>query len=368
VKIKFPGRFFLKKFLSGNPGFTLVEVLIATALTGLIATALGTTSVQLIKYQTANSNKISIIRSLDTAETWLNRDFQSVSSIKKTENLTPGNGEIQIIQSIKSEEDTTVTYLIDSNQNLIRQVATGSETKSYIIANNITSVVYSPSINDEPNEFTLTAQKGQTTLNRNIEVKTRIIKQGVWIKTSRLPNVVVGQSYSYQLQATGGAEPYTWTFSDLSSKPSWLNISSSGVLSGTAPSKTGLYIFSLKVTDSNSKSYEKTFSIEVVLDSASISTVNAINITKNSCVLAGDFTFGGTAEYYNVYFEYGKVSVSEKYTYSLRMYNSGEFTIPIFALDSNTTYFYRAVAKGVIGGIIQSPIYGNQLSFKTLKK
>jgi uncharacterized protein (TIGR03437 family) len=79
--------------------------------------------------------------------------------------------------------------------------------------------------------------------------------------TSPLPNAVVGQGYSYQFQATGGAPPLRWIeFSVLSTFPGSFNLSSTGLL--TSPQVTqadfsarsgGLYTFAVQVLDANNR-------------------------------------------------------------------------------------------------------------------
>jgi len=58
----------------------------------------------------------------------------------------------------------------------------------------------------------------------------------------------VGAAYSASMSATGGKGPYTYSVASGSSLPSWLTLSSSGVLSGT-PTAAGTYTFTAKVTD-----------------------------------------------------------------------------------------------------------------------
>ena len=55
------------------------------------------------------------------------------------------------------------------------------------------------------------------------------------ITTSSLPGATVGQTYSFQLQATGGTPPYTWNKYPPGGRgvlPIWLHLSKSGLISG----------------------------------------------------------------------------------------------------------------------------------------
>jgi large repetitive protein len=88
---------------------------------------------------------------------------------------------------------------------------------------------------------------------------------------SPLPNGFIGVTYSQSLTAIGGVSPYTWARTS-GSLPSGLSLNSSGVISGT-PTSTGTSTFTIRVTDSTSHTFSKSFNI-------TIST--ALNITTSS--------------------------------------------------------------------------------------
>lgn len=69
------------------------------------------------------------------------------------------------------------------------------------------------------------------------------------ITTTSLPAATQGSSYSQTLQATGGNGTLVWTLAS-GSLPAGLNLSSSGVISGT-PSGTGTSDFTVRVADSD---------------------------------------------------------------------------------------------------------------------
>jgi hypothetical protein len=68
------------------------------------------------------------------------------------------------------------------------------------------------------------------------------------ITTTSLPDGIVGQPYSFALQATGGNPPYTWWFAKGGDLPRGLHFSTAGVLSGT-PKKAGNYSITFRVRD-----------------------------------------------------------------------------------------------------------------------
>ncbi len=70
------------------------------------------------------------------------------------------------------------------------------------------------------------------------------------IVPSVLPVGAVGQSYSFQLQASGGVPPYTWMIIDGALPSDLVLDASSGLISGTA-SMTGTFSFTVQVADSS---------------------------------------------------------------------------------------------------------------------
>ncbi len=80
--------------------------------------------------------------------------------------------------------------------------------------------------------------------------------------TSPLPTGAVGSPYLVTLATNTGTAPYTWTFSAGSLPPPGLNLSPSGVLSGT-PKSAGTTSFSVTVSDSLGAVASATFSITV---------------------------------------------------------------------------------------------------------
>ncbi|HXG91576.1 MAG TPA: putative Ig domain-containing protein [Blastocatellia bacterium] len=73
---------------------------------------------------------------------------------------------------------------------------------------------------------------------------------------------IVGRSYSQQLIARGGAQPYSWSLATGSALPAGLSLSLSGVISGT-PSSSGTFSFTAQVRDSQSATAQKQLSITI---------------------------------------------------------------------------------------------------------
>lgn len=69
------------------------------------------------------------------------------------------------------------------------------------------------------------------------------------ILTTVIPYGVVGDPYSFQLEADGGTPPYTWARISGDALPQGITLSTGGLLSGT-PKTSGESTFTLRVTDS----------------------------------------------------------------------------------------------------------------------
>lgn len=91
---------------------------------------------------------------------------------------------------------------------------------------------------------------------------TLLIDGAVTISTSALPSAAANESWATTIIASGGTTNYTgWS---LTGQPSWLTISSAGVLSGVPPA-AGTYPFSVTVTDSANGTYTANLSLTATL-------------------------------------------------------------------------------------------------------
>ncbi len=74
---------------------------------------------------------------------------------------------------------------------------------------------------------------------------------------------VKGAAFNYQLSATGGAPPYTWSLASGSLPPGLTLNSGTGLVSG-APASAGSYSMTVQATDSLSRAAQKTITINVI--------------------------------------------------------------------------------------------------------
>ncbi len=96
--------------------------------------------------------------------------------------------------------------------------------------------------------FTVQVADAESTPKTATAPLTLAISGGAVITvTTPPPNGIVGVAYSFQLAATGGIPPYTWSSSG--TLPPGLTLSSAGLLSGT-PTAAGTFSPAIKATDS----------------------------------------------------------------------------------------------------------------------
>jgi hypothetical protein len=110
--------------------------------------------------------------------------------------------------------------------------------------------------------------------------------------TSPLPAATAGAGYSQAFAATGGAGGYSWSATGL---PTWLSLSTAGVLTGSAPLTAVDASFTVRVTDSNNNSISRPFTLPVTLAIITASPLPAGQVGVNySQTLAA---VGGTGTY-----------------------------------------------------------------------
>lgn len=81
---------------------------------------------------------------------------------------------------------------------------------------------------------------------------------------TNLSSGIAGSPYKMVLSASGLNPPYTWSSpSGYGQFPPGLNLSSSGIISGT-PSKAGTWIFNVKITDASGQDIIEEFGVEII--------------------------------------------------------------------------------------------------------
>src|SRR5579863_7346624 len=136
------------------------------------------------------------------------------------------------------------------------------------------------------------------------------------------PSGQAGVAYSDALAVTGGTGPFTWTVSG-GALPSGLTLNpSTGVLSGT-PTATGLYTFTVKVTDANGLTATQALSMTVTVGPLVISA------TANSSTVPQGGTIGFTVTITNT---------------AATAYSGVTYSIPLSDVLDDATYNNNAAA------------------------
>ena len=113
--------------IKSESGFSMVELVVATAITGLIIGFLGTSIYQMFSVTDYGNSKLTAIHELQNAAYWFQIDGQAAKS------ATGGNKLVIILA-----DDSTITYDL-SDTNLQRTGGDGQ----MILAQNITSAAFS---------------------------------------------------------------------------------------------------------------------------------------------------------------------------------------------------------------------------------
>lgn len=123
---------------------------------------------------------------------------------------------------------------------------------------------------------------------------TLVVSSSLTLGTTTLPGGTVGASYSQQLSATGGTQPYTWSVTT-GTLPDGLALSPSGLLSGI-PTAAGSSTFTVRVADAGSGSATREFTLAIA-SPLGISTTTLPGATSGVAYSQSLAATGGTAPY-----------------------------------------------------------------------
>ncbi|HUB80572.1 MAG TPA: putative Ig domain-containing protein [Bryobacteraceae bacterium] len=114
--------------------------------------------------------------------------------------------------------------------------------------------------------FTLVATDSASPKPNTVQATYTLNVTPMVIDSGGLPNGTINVAYSRQLNPVGGTGPYSFTYSAsgpyIEVLPPGINISSSGLISGT-PTSTGSYSFRVTLADSASHTYTTTYSLVI---------------------------------------------------------------------------------------------------------
>ena len=123
-----------------------------------------------------------------------------------------------------------------------------------------TGELFGRPINAETQTFTVQIESDGNVDSQTLTLVVSDPQEPLTLVNRQVPTAVVGQEYSFQLLAAGGAGgPLTWSASGL---PDGLRITPNGVISGT-PTSEGIFTVTARVTD-GTVSAERSFELEVI--------------------------------------------------------------------------------------------------------
>lgn len=114
--------------------------------------------------------------------------------------------------------------------------------------------------------------------------------------SSALPSATPGTAYNFQLTASGGQGPYTYTVASGSTLPAGLSLSMSGVLSGT-PTTSGTVTFSVTARDASGATGNQALTLNVAASTISIPNAWCPNGTVGTAYNLTLSPAGGLAPY-----------------------------------------------------------------------
>jgi hypothetical protein len=112
--------------------------------------------------------------------------------------------------------------------------------------------------------------------SRIVQVQNRVLA----VTSTDLPRGKKGDAYSFQLTASNGRPPYSWTIAS-GSLPSGLSLNASGVISGN-PTVFGNFTFTVRVTDSTSTSALASLTLSVIPDVEPLRVVTSGSIEQGA--------------------------------------------------------------------------------------
>jgi len=159
----------------GEKGFTLIEVLVVIALTGVIIGPLAMVTTTLLTNPQQYTDQNVVLQQVRNAGHWISRDVQMARSV----NSTDPNGFLLTLSmpvDIDENNDDSVVYLFDGNK-LKREVYDASPTlisetliADYIDTDNTTFSALGASLY----QLTVRASKGESAVRRVYEVSQRL--------------------------------------------------------------------------------------------------------------------------------------------------------------------------------------------------
>ena len=171
----------MKKLKKGEKGFTLVELLIVIAITGLIAGGITMTIFQVFNMNTRTTNRMTAVRQVQQAGFWVSPDVQMAQSVNASgsSSFLTLNWTEWAVGNTTGNNHTVIYTLVDMSSGELKKL----QREHYINYPNLDSTTmvaeyidpYQTSFVPEGNgfKFTVTATVGEESETRLYEVKRR---------------------------------------------------------------------------------------------------------------------------------------------------------------------------------------------------
>ena len=205
---------------------------------------------------------------------------------------------------VTANEWTYVTTVYDGSQQILYKngVEVYSRTQTGVIGSNGSKLLIGARGSTSPRNFfggmidevkIYDRALAENEIQADKEETRDCAADSVVITTTSLNNGVINSSYSYTIEATGGATPYGWEL--LSSEISGLSIvPNTGELHGTIDKCAGDYSITVRVTDAASKTDERTFTLTAVNGTLTISPSSPRTFNCTTTDFYRDFSVSGS--------------------------------------------------------------------------
>jgi hypothetical protein len=197
------------------------------------------------------------------------------------------------------------------------------------------------------------------------------------IVTSYLPSGSVGIEYSQTLTAGCGVFPYTWSIASGNFPPGLSLDSNTGEIFGT-PSSAGTYTFAIEVTDADSSTATRQFSISIVLPDLTVSSLtvpasggagSTINVTDTTRNGGGGSAAASTTSFYlstNTTWDVTDVLLGSRAVPALNPVTTSTGTTAVVIPAGTAPRTYYVIAKADDGGAVAETNETNNTAYRTI--
>lgn len=159
------------KVRRGEAGFTLVELLVASAITALVVSLLSAATFQFLKVTDRGHDRLSVLRDHRTAFQWLNRDAQMAVS----ELATVGPSSVTLQWTDVVSGTTYQSSYAQSGDELVRTLTVNGAPSSQTVARNLAPSGFSASKSGDLLTVSITSAKDGVTQTRTETIYMRVL-------------------------------------------------------------------------------------------------------------------------------------------------------------------------------------------------